>query len=204
MAVTYDDEIGWLRVDDLLSPVEAAAIVESCEREIASLGRDLRVGDKPHSGTRRLVDIVDRVSEAETIVERLRPIIEQIVGNHYELVEGTYRCPQPGFGQQLLHADDVPRLEPGPNLVATAIVALTAFTEENGATRLIPGSNHRIDLQRRSGSLEHHPDQIRLTGPAGCGFVFCGHTLHSGMINNSDEPRPCLQLSFRIKSQAGS
>jgi len=51
--------------------------------------------------------------------------------------------------------------------VVTAIVALTDFTQTNGATRIIPGSHCRPDLQRQSGSLKDHPNQILLTGPTG-------------------------------------
>lgn len=203
MAAAYDDEIGWIAVDDVLTVDEVQSVRASSEDMLESIGSDLRVGDKPHSGTRRLVDVVERIPQTGVVLDRLAPVIRQILGDEYELAEGTYRCPQPGFGRQLLHADDVPRLSGGPNLVATAIVTLAEFTEHNGATRLVPGSNRRIDLQRRSGDLEYHRDEIALTGPAGRAFVFCGHTLHSGTQNNSDRPRPALQLVFRAVRPSG-
>ena len=78
----------------------------------------------------------------------------------------------------------------------TAVVALCDFTPDNGATSVIPGSHRRPDLQRRSGSLEYHPDELVLTGPAGTAFVFCGHLLHRGTRNRSTASRPALQVSW--------
>ncbi|MGI9599470.1 MAG: phytanoyl-CoA dioxygenase family protein [Acidimicrobiales bacterium] len=195
--VDYDDELGWVRVDGVISPAAAASIVVSCEAALESIDRDPRVGDKPHAGTKRLVDVIERVPETSHIPSILAPVLGRIIEDDYELVEGTYRCPQPGFGQQRLHADDVPRLSGRTNLVATAIIPLVDFTGENGSTRLIPGSNRRPDLQRQSGTLVSHPDEVRLIGPAGSGFVFCGHVLHSGTENRSTRPRPALQFVFR-------
>lgn len=201
--VKYRDEIGWTRIDGLLSSKRAGLIGDSCLELLDRLDDDLRVGDKPHSGTRRLVDVTERVPEVADILDELAPVVEQIIGPGHELAEGTYRCPTPGFGQQLLHADDVPRMVVGPNLCATAIVALVDFTAENGATRVVPRSNRRADLQRLSGKLESHPDEIRLIGPAGTGFVFSGHLLHSGVRNYSSSPRPALQFTFRQPRSSG-
>lgn len=89
----------------------------------------------------------------------------------------------------------MPTLDPLPDRVATAIVALVPFTAENGATRVVPGSHRRIDLQRRSGGLSSHPDERTLTCAAGDAFVFSGHLLHSGTPNRSDHERPALQIT---------
>lgn len=200
MSAVYEDEIGWVHLEAVLTPAEAEAVAAACLAALEAPDGDLRVGDKPAAGTgtARLVDVVERVPETAAIVEAIEPTVAQIIGEQHVLVEDTYRCPQPGFGAQKLHADDVPRLVPGPNLCATAIVPLADFTPDNGSTRLIPGSNLRTDLQRRSGSLDRHPDALPLTGSTGDAFVFCGHTLHSGTENRSSEPRPALQFVFRV------
>lgn len=195
--IDYDDQVGWVRIDGFLPEVRAFAIRDACEAKLADLGTDLRVGDKPHSGTRRLVELVDRIPEVGPVVAQLSDVVTAVVGSGFRLSENSYRCPQSGFGGQKLHTDDVPRFEVGPNLCATAIVALVDFTSDNGATRVVPGSNLRPDLQRQAGQLESHPEEIRLTGPAGTAFVFTGHLLHSGMPNESDLPRPALQFTFR-------
>ena len=198
----YDDEIGWARVDDLVSPARARSILEACEASLANLGgADLLVGDKPHGGTRRLTALSERVPEVSEIQADLKPIIDLIMDVPYRLDEAVFRSPTPGHGHQQLHADAVARLSPGPNLCATAIVPLVDFTERNGATRVVPGSNHRPDLQRHSGNLDRADGEIRLVGAVGVGFVFSGHLLHSGMANTSTSNRPCLQFIYRAAAE---
>ena len=48
------------------------------------------------------------------------------------------RNPLPGFGQQGLHVDSVPRAAGDPYSVVTALWMIDAFTAENGATRSFP------------------------------------------------------------------
>jgi ectoine hydroxylase-related dioxygenase (phytanoyl-CoA dioxygenase family) len=167
-----------------------------------SADNDVRVGDKPHGGTARMTDVIQRVPSARLLPDALEPVVEQIIGPDPELTELAFRCPQPGHGEQRLHADDVAKLDDGPDRCATAIVALVDFTDENGATRLVPGSHRRRDLQQQSGALGQDDRRVRdqlvtLAGPAGTAFVFSGHLLHGGGRNRSDRSRPALQLTYR-------
>ncbi|MEM9134354.1 MAG: phytanoyl-CoA dioxygenase family protein [Actinomycetota bacterium] len=195
----YDDELGFCVVPDLLTADEAAAIVTACDHlmSLPSAERDSR--DKVASGTRHLEGLDVRIPLVGHVLERpaLTEPVAAIVGPTAEAVQAAMRCPHAGFGGQKMHADDVPRAASGPYRVATAIVALTDFTEDNGATRVLPGSHQRLDLQRRSGMLEDHPDEVALTGPVGTAFVFNGHLLHAGRRNDSAAPRPALQLLWR-------
>lgn len=100
----------------------------------------------------------------------------------------------------LLSPDEVASVLADCDRVATAIVALTEFTEANGSTRVVPGSHRRPDLQRVAGNLDSHPDEISFTGPAGTALIFSGHLLHSGTQNNSTTERPALQLTWRSRA----
>lgn len=205
MTVRYNNEQGWARFDDLLSPERARSVSTACLGMLDGPEHALHPNDKPHGGTRRLFDVMARAPEVADIPAMVEPVIDQILPSPYRLAGATFRCPQPGFGGQRLHTDAMVQTgEIGPADTATVVVALVPFTEQNGATRLIPGSHRRPDLQRRAGTLEHHRDEIRLTGPAGVGFVFSGHVLHSGMENTSSEPRPALQLLFTTGVQPGT
>lgn len=196
----YDDEIGWARVDDVVSMARAQSILEGCELALEAAETAPRIGDKPHGGTRRLVELLDRVPEATDVVTAVAPVVATIIEGPHELRDATYRCPQPGFGEQKLHADTLPLTAPGPNRCATVIVPLVAFAEDNGATRVVPGSHRRPDLQQRAGNLDRADGEVTLTGPVGGAFVFSGHLLHSGTKNRSTAPRPCLQLLFEAMS----
>ena len=200
------DEEGWTSFV-VLEPDRAVTVARACDDLLASLApRDRLVGDKPAADTRRLAALDERLHDVvgELVGHpELRDAIGHLVGPDAQLTEAAYRCPGPGGGGQRLHADDVPKLDDGPARVATAIVALTRFDESNGATRIVPGSHRRLDLQRRAGSLDDHPDEIVLTGAPGTAFVFSGHLLHSGTPNRSTSPRPAAQLVWRRQGTGG-
>ncbi len=73
------------------------------------------------------------------------------------------------------------------------IWALTDFTEANGATRLMPGS------QRLADSFEHTVDE---TVPAemtkGSCLLYTGKVYHGGGANNSDETRMGLNITYDV------
>jgi hypothetical protein len=74
----------------------------------------------------------------------------------------------------------------GPMVIANLIVALTEFTKENGATRIIPGSNEWDDYDDR-GSPEA---SIPVLMDAGDAVFYSGKVLHGGGANvTSDQFR---------------
>lgn len=190
---------GWTVIDALVSEDEVAAILARCHELCELPAPERSAGDRAHGGTHHLAELDRRIDLVAEVVARpaLTAAVTALVGSDHGPVDASYRSPQPGFGAQQLHADDPPKLDDGPDRVATAIVALVEFTETNGSTRVVDGSHRRPDLQRRAGSLPHHPQEHRLIGPAGAAFVFSGHLLHSGTENRSDRERPALQLLWR-------
>lgn len=194
----YDDAQGWVAIEGLIDRQRAADLAARCSRLADGLD-DPGSGDKPRGGTRRLTGLERRLPETAELVAALGPVVDQVLADGWSVAEVAWRCPSPGRGAQRLHADDVPRLDGGPYRCATAIVALVDFTAGNGSTVVVPGSHRRADLQRHSGSLEAHPEAIRLTGPVGTAFVLCGHLLHGGTENRSSDPRPALQITFRAQ-----
>lgn len=187
---------GWVTVPELMTAAEIDGVLAEVQELLALDPAERHPRDKPAGGTLHLADLQDRSELVAEIVSRLTPMVVDVLGAG-ATVEASYRSPQPGFGQQKLHADDLPKLDDGPDRGATAIVALCDFTEQNGSTRVVPGSHRRPDWQRGSGSIDRHPDERRLTGPAVTAFVFSAHTLHSGMGNDSTESRPSLQICWR-------
>ena len=201
----YDDEAGWMALPGVLDAASIDAILLECDRLAELDPADRRPDDAPHGGTRHLRGLDDRIPAVAEVTRhpRLVSIVEQIVGEHARLDQAGLRSPQPGFGEQRLHTDDVPLAAGEPARVATAIVALCDLDAGNGPTRVVPGSHRRPDLQRNPAALDPHPDEIRLTGPAGTAFVFSGHLLHSGTRNDGDAPRPALQLVWRTTRPLG-
>lgn len=106
------------------------------------------------------------------------------------------RNPLPGFGQQGLHADDLPRSPGEPYTVVTALWMIDAFTADNGGTRVVPGS-HRLTHPPPTSlaqPLAHHPDERVVTGGAGSVLILNGHLWHSGRRNDSAAGRRAAQM----------
>lgn len=100
----------------------------------------------------------------------------------------------PGQGSQPLHRD---RLVWGPFLPTSiepqlnTIWALTDFTGENGATRVIPRS------QTWPKDRQAQPDEIiSATMPAGSVLLFTGTVLHGGGENRGVTPRIGLNIDY--------
>jgi len=189
---------GWAAVPGVLDAASASALAERC---VALLGDadDQRQGDKRGHGTHRAAALLDRVPEIRELfaTPALVAGVVELLGAEVPITDVAFRCPQPGFGRQSLHVDDVPNTTADESRAVTCIVALCPFTEQNGSTAVVPGSHRRPDLQRQPGRLRVH-DEIRLLGDAGTAFLFSAHLLHRGTENRSGAPRPALQAQWRI------
>ncbi len=101
----------------------------------------------------------------------------------------------PGEEAQMLHKDDdmYPIRVVGMELQISAMWALCEFTEENGATRLIPGS-HKV--------MEQFPrdESVTVSGPMpkGSVFYYMGSVLHGGGANRSTAARAGLVNTYAL------
>ncbi len=100
----------------------------------------------------------------------------------------------PGEKAQGLHRDrylwsrSLPReIEPQFN----CMWALTNFTDENGATRVLPGS-HLWDWEREL----RQEDTIAAKMPAGSVLFYSGSIVHGGGANRSDTPRVGMSITY--------
>ena len=105
----------------------------------------------------------------------------------------------PGNDAQMLHRDlenwfpFVGMGPAGPEVTVNFLIAFTDFTEENGATRVIPGSNHWSDFEDR-GTPE---DTIPAVMQAGDALFFSGKTVHGGGANKtSNEYRRAVAFAI--------
>jgi ectoine hydroxylase-related dioxygenase (phytanoyl-CoA dioxygenase family) len=122
--------------------------------------------------------------------------VARILTRGYRLERVNYRGPLPGFGAQALHEDWTGPGRMGDYQAATAIVALVDFDAHNGATRVVPGSQHDAHIR-----APKHPDapyrgERIIAMRAGSALIINGHLWHSGTRNRSSAPRHSLQISF--------
>jgi ectoine hydroxylase-related dioxygenase (phytanoyl-CoA dioxygenase family) len=101
---------------------------------------------------------------------------------------------EPGESAQIVHRDQWAFEFPFPRdyeVMCNTIWALTEFTAENGATRLIPGSNHFDD-----GLFFEEADTVPAEMARGSVLIYTGSLYHGGGANRSDTTRSGINLTY--------
>lgn len=111
----------------------------------------------------------------------------------FHLINSQIRALKPFATAQQLHIDsNLPGLG-GFCLVAVVIVMLDDFTEENGATRVVPGS-HTIGCYADNGVA--YPEEILITGSKGDVIIFDGALWHGSSPNLSSMERWSVNIGY--------
>jgi ectoine hydroxylase-related dioxygenase (phytanoyl-CoA dioxygenase family) len=112
----------------------------------------------------------------------------------YQLSAPTGISIGPGEKAQPLHTDDAlyPLPRPHDEVVVNVMWPLQDFTEENGATRLIPESN-RWTTEPPSNQA---PRPVTVEMPAGAALLYTGSVWHGGGANHTDSDRLGVVLHY--------
>lgn len=197
-------------VHHMLAPDTLARLRE----ELASTTRATSAGTKSTdamvqkfwgSNTKRFTRLAARSAtfRDEVLVHPiLRQAADREIGPHcaaYWMNTGQVMIIGPGQSAQWLHrdADNWP-LVLGPNerpVTISCMFALTEFTAETGATRVVPGSHRWSDFERTATDDE----VIQAVMPAGSGLIYSGAVLHGGGKNSTtDVWREGMHLSYLV------
>jgi ectoine hydroxylase-related dioxygenase (phytanoyl-CoA dioxygenase family) len=189
------DENGYVIVEGMLSPEEVAAARSDLLRVLSETptGRN----DFEGYSTQRVYALFakTRTFDKPAVDPLLLGVLDRILG-HYQFSAPVGIHIGPGEKAQVLHTDDgiYPIARPHPQLVLNTMWALDDFTEDNGATRLIPGSH--TWLAPPDGDLEAMT--IKALMPAGSVMFYVGSLVHGGGANRTDEPRLGVILEFVV------
>lgn len=180
---------GYTVLENVIESSLIDELVETIDRLMVDLAIPYGTNAFLGENTRRIFNLLARDAAFAKVPlhEAVLPIVQRVLDDQCLLSSLTAIEMHPGQRAQPLHADDgsisLPR--PRPPIVCVAIWALTDFTLENGATRVVPGS-HRYD--RRPGKGET-ADTVTTVMPRGSVLLYDGAMWHGGGDNNSDSRR---------------
>lgn len=211
---SFDDK-GYFIVPDVFSPAEVAEMIAEVDRlaEIEGQFGGHEVHIEP--GASRLSNLFNK----SAAFDRCLKCAPTLAAAHYLLGDihvGSLneRSPGKGTGQQPLHSD-LPRTHPTDWRGVNSMVMLDDMTEENGPTRVVPGSHkwspinvpdinmgdvQRIEIDAATlprvpkDPVATYPGEFHITGKAGSVAVINGCLWHGGTTNFSGKPRRVLHL----------
>jgi ectoine hydroxylase-related dioxygenase (phytanoyl-CoA dioxygenase family) len=182
-------------VERFVQPEEVAALKAELApyREATPDGRN----DFEGFATRRVYALFRKVRGFDRLAvdPLVLGVLDQILGPHYQLSGPVAIDIGPGETSQGMHQDDIVYPLPFPHapVVFNTMWALDDFTEENGATRVVPGSHDT--------SSQDPPDEanaLTATMPAGSVLFYVGTVWHEGGANRTDERRLGVILEYVV------
>ncbi len=169
---------------ELVSELREALL--KTERDLDITGRDTDFEG------RQTIRIYNLLAHGQTywkvpIHAAVLPFAEAVLDSELQLSSLSAITLCPGQGAQPLHADDqlIPVRKPHQPFTLNCMWAISDFTEENGATRVVPGSHKAGDMPDYDVKL----DTVAAEMAAGS-VIFChGSLWHGGGSNRSDDRR---------------
>lgn len=190
---------GCVIVDGVASPAEMASFRE----EMGPYLKATPAGVDGFTGraTRRTGALIARSEQAREWIQH--PLVLGATAKllahvtNYQLHLTQVIAIGPGEKAQEVHRDqwafDFFPFPNGYEVQCNTIWALTDFTEENGATRVIPGS-HRHEDKLRYGIEDTEPAEMK----AGSVLFYTGSIYHGGGPNRSDAVRMGVNITYVV------
>jgi ectoine hydroxylase-related dioxygenase (phytanoyl-CoA dioxygenase family) len=187
---------GWTILPDAIDAGTVAAIDDDLRRLEVELGivpaRNLFEGTQ----TVRIYNLLvhGALYERIPVHPNVLPVVEQVLDHGLLISSLSSIAIGPGERAQPIHADDqmIPLPRPHVPLVCNTMWAITDFTEENGATRLVPGTHLSPDAPN---PLDEY-DSIAAEMPAGSVLVWVGSLWHGGGANRTDQRRVGIAMNY--------
>jgi len=190
------EDRGYTIIEGAIAP----ALVDELSLALDRLEEDLHIcpGRNTFEGHRtiRIYNLLahDAVFEKVPVHPEVLPVVEGVLDQGCLVSSLSSISIDPGETAQPIHADDTLIDLPRPHrpVVCNSMWALTDFTEENGATRVVPGS-HRYDHKPEFGA--DYPN-IAAEMPRGSVLIWNGSLWHGGGANRSEHRRVGIAMNY--------
>jgi ectoine hydroxylase-related dioxygenase (phytanoyl-CoA dioxygenase family) len=152
-------------------------------------------------GARRLANLVDkgRIFEQLIATPRVLEAVRHVLGEKFKLSSFNARSANPYSQEaQPLHCDAGALPDENGYWVCNTIWLLDDFTPENGATRVVPGSQNwkQLPQQALPNPQAPHPEEVLVLGRAGSVVVMNTHAWHGGTANCTGNHRRALHAFY--------
>jgi ectoine hydroxylase-related dioxygenase (phytanoyl-CoA dioxygenase family) len=189
------ERVGFAIVEDALTRVELDAL-RTRVIEQAAAEREAGVASLEYDGAnQRVWNLINKGAVFGDLLHKplIRDVMGHLLGGRFTISSFTANIAGRGGAEMMLHSDQgyVP-LEIDIPVVANIMWMLDDFTDENGATRVVPGS-HKI---RQHPDPRQRPSSVAAIGRAGSALIFDGRLWHGTGRNVTDVPRHGLLSYF--------
>ena len=193
------DSEGYTIVRDAIDLELVNALRDDVQRLQAELQRTPANNRFEGSHTTRTYNLLahSEIWQQVPVHDSVLPLIEYVLGNECLISSLASIAIGPGEAAQVLHADDQvqPLAKPHIATVCNSMWALTDFTEENGATRLVPGSHQWQNPDYKNGEPE--AATIPAEMPRGSVLIWHGSLWHGGGANTTtNETRVGVAMNY--------
>jgi len=190
------EEQGYLIIENAVDPEFCDEIIAEIERLEATGAHRLVPNQRTGLNTVRYFDLLNHGEVWQRVAThpRLMPVIKGILGDDMLLSTMGTAVIGPGEPAQPIHRDDgLYRIAmPHRHLVCNTVWALTDFTEENGATRIVPNTHKLIENPEPDVEYKSFPAEM----PKGSVCLIVGTIYHGGGSNQSKDRRWALTINY--------
>lgn len=187
---------GYAIVEDAIEPAFCDEIIDEIRRLEAEGAPSLKPNTFVGYNTVRYFDLLNKGEVWRRVAAHpaLLPVLRGVLGPDMLLSTMGTAVIEPGEPAQPLHRDDelYGLAMPHRHLVCNTMWALTDFTEENGATRIVPDT-HRLQASPEPG-VDYASIPARMRKGGVC-FVL-GTAYHGGGANLSADRRWALTINY--------
>lgn len=187
---------GWTVLEGAIDADLVYALVADLARLETEL--DVKPADNTFEG-RETLRIYNLLARGELwwqvpVHEKVLPVVEGVLDRGCLVSSLSSINIGPAETAQPIHADDqlIPIPKPHPPTVCNTMWALTDFTEENGATRVISGT-HLADSSPDYGSPYESEPAVMSKGSV---LVWHGSLWHGGGANQTDQRRIGIAMNY--------